>query len=68
MADPTLISWDWKSRPSHEDLTRALTPFGIRVYADPSCEGTDSFGYVFADRDLTPEEVAAVSSEDPTDD
>lgn len=63
MADPTFISWDWKSGPSHDELKRALGPLGVRVYKNPSCEGSDGFGYIFADRDLTRQEVRALADE-----
>lgn len=63
MPKTACLSWDWKSSPSFEELKRALEPLGVHVYVDPTTEGSDSYGYIFADGDLTAEEVEAVAAE-----
>lgn len=64
MAETTKLSWDWKSSPSEAELRTVLKPFGVRVYRDPACEGSDAYGYIFADRDLTPEELKAAAEDE----
>lgn len=58
----TVVSFDWKVTPGSDDLTKALAPFGVFVYDDPSCEGTDSYGFVFSDRPLTDTDLAGLTS------
>lgn len=60
----TRLSWDWKQRPSVADLTNALAPFGVKVYADPSCENSDAFGFVFSSEELGSEDLEAIADED----
>lgn len=66
MPEPTVtkMSWDWKSRPSHEELTAALKPFGLTVYADPYWEGSDQFAYIISNQTLSPEELKAHAESD----
>lgn len=47
------LGHDWKRGPEMEDLQRALKPFGIQVYEDPSSEGSDWFGYILSDKEMT---------------
>jgi len=58
------LSWDWKGQPELDELQEALEPFGVRVYADPACEGSDSFGYIFSSEELTSDELSEISEED----
>lgn len=53
----TRMGWDWKSRPSSEELVETLKPFGLFVYEDPSCEGTDGYGYFVSSEKLSPEDL-----------
>lgn len=59
--ESTTIGWDWKGQPDLEVLKHALNPLGVEVYEDPSCEGSDSIGYVFSRRSLTPEQLRRAS-------
>jgi hypothetical protein len=61
----TAIGWDWKSSPDVSELQQALRPFGIVVTADPRCEGSDQYGYLFSNRPLTREELSDVLDEEP---
>lgn len=65
MEKPTItkIGWDWKSNPSLEELSEALEPFGIFVYENPQCEGTDAFGYIFSDVELDDDELETAAEE-----
>lgn len=60
----TFISWDWKLGPSEEELTEALAPFGLFVYPDPQCEGSDSYGYILSERALTRDEITVLSEDE----
>ena len=48
------ISYDWKESPSDvlDDLTPFLKQLGVYVSEDPSCVGTDSFGYILSSKPL----------------
>ena len=63
MSKASFIGWDWKSRPSFEELEEALEEFGIFVYIDPMSEGSDHYGYIFSDEELTDSEVVEKSNE-----
>lgn len=58
----TFINFDWKSQPSPKEWQAALAPFGVFVYQDPDCEGSDSYGYIFSNKKLTREEIAEATS------
>lgn len=58
------IGWDWKSGPSAKDLQAALKPFGLHVYADPNCEGSDSFGFIISDAKLSKKDLDKISEEE----
>jgi hypothetical protein len=60
----TRISWDWKGGPSQEDLQIALKPFGVLVTENPGLDGSDSYGYIFSNRPLTPKEVREIALEE----
>ena len=60
----TAINWDWKSGPTPEELERALKAFGIRVYEDPMSAGTDSYGFIFSNEELTDEDLAELEERD----
>lgn len=53
-----LVCWDWKESP---ELVSMLKPFGIHVYEDPSCEGSDTYGYILSNEPLTKEELKKIS-------
>ncbi len=57
----TQNSWDWKEQPTVEDLQELLEPFGVVVTAHPGCEGTDTYGFIFSNRELTEEEYEEAS-------
>ena len=59
----SFISWDWKSSPSVDELQRALKPFGINVYKDPQHEGSDSFGYIFSNQNISYDELCEISDD-----
>lgn len=61
--EPQFLGWDWKSCPVLEELRETLAPFGIRVYEDPMVEGSDYYGFIFSDRDLSPKEIREASEE-----
>lgn len=50
----TFLSWDHRNKPN---LKTPLKPLGVQVYLDPAFNGSDSFGYVFADRPLPAAEL-----------
>jgi len=47
------LGHDWKRGPELSDLQSALKPFGIFVYEDPSSEGSDWFGYILSNQEMT---------------
>ena len=62
MSDPkyTEISWDWRSSPDFEELQEALEPLGVFVFEDPGTEGSDQYGYIFSNENLTKEELEEI--------
>lgn len=60
----TKLGWDWKGRPELADLHQALAPLGVHVYSDPSCEGSDSYGYIFSSEPLNRAQLRAIATED----
>jgi hypothetical protein len=60
----TKLIYDWKERPSVEDLRSALEPLGVHVYDDPSMEASDSYGFVFSNEPMTRQEIEAFSDTD----
>jgi hypothetical protein len=58
------IGWDWKSGPSAEDLQKALKPFGLRVYNDLNCEGSDCFAFIISDTALSKKALYKISEEE----
>ena len=40
-----------------DGFKEALARFGIKVYDDPNCEGTDTYGFLLSNEELTDEEV-----------
>jgi len=58
------ISWDYKSGPSLTELVKILKPFKINIYEDPSCAGSDSFGYILSNQELTPDQLHIIGYED----
>lgn len=52
-AEPTSVSYDWKETPTKESLRKALEQFGVHVYDNPACEGSDSYGFVFSGAPMT---------------
>jgi hypothetical protein len=58
------ISWDWKAGPDFDELNEALEPFGLRAYEDPSTEGSDSFGFIISNENLTRDQLRAIAEED----
>lgn len=59
-----LLSWDWKSSPSFEDLKRVLNPLGVHVYENPYFDGTDGHGYIFSNQELTPDQIQEAAEEE----
>ena len=49
----TQITLDWKEGLELDELAEALKPFGVHVYEDPSCEGSDCYGFLFSKVKLT---------------
>lgn len=64
----TKLSWDWKDHPELEELETALRPFGVHVYEDPVCEGSDTFGFIFSSEALNRTRLAAIAKEDEEED
>jgi len=62
----TMIGWDWKEAPSVEQFQRALEPFGVYVYEDPTSIGSDGYGFIFSDEELSDEELMEVAEGDWT--
>lgn len=61
-APKTSVSvYDHRDRPEVEELRKDLKKFGVRVYSNPECAGSDAYGYVFADRDLSRSEIRKVT-------
>ena len=62
MSDPkyTEISWDWKHCPDLEELQEALESLGVFVYEDPVMDGSDQYGYIFSNENLTKEELEEI--------
>lgn len=52
-------TWDWKENDDEilRSLERALEPFGIYVQESFACHGSDAFGFIFSDQELSDEEV-----------
>lgn len=53
----TKISWDWKKGPEAKDLRRALKQFGVFVYDDPDCDGTDGVGVIFSNKEMSKAQI-----------
>jgi len=52
------VSADWRDSVGMIDSFRAaLKKFGIHMYSDPNCKGTDQYGFLLADKVLTEAEV-----------
>lgn len=51
--------WDWKADDNDilNSLEEALEPFGVFVQQSPACYGTDGFGFVFANEDISESEA-----------
>jgi len=52
------ISADWKDIDGLADgFIKACENFGVYVYEDPNYEGTDCYGYIITDHEMTDEEI-----------
>lgn len=40
-----------------DGFKEALERFGIKVYDDPNCEGTDTYGFLLSNEELTDDQV-----------
>jgi len=50
---------DWKDMNGLiEGFTEALENFGLFIYDDPECEGSDMYGFVVSNEQLTDKQVA----------
>lgn len=56
------LNWDWKESPDLDKLAK-LKDLGVFVYEDPALEGSDSFGFIFSNKELTKKEVKDISDE-----
>jgi len=45
-----------------DGFKEALTRFGIKVYDDPNCEGTDTYGFLLSNEELTEDEVKTLTN------
>lgn len=53
-----MVSWDWKEQPSFVELARVIQSVSRgRVWMYDVETGSDEYAVVFADRELTPEQV-----------
>ncbi len=55
--------WDWKEEPYY-DLKKILRKFGVYMYDLPACEGTDAYGFLFANKKLTKKQVKEIDNEE----
>lgn len=60
----SLLSWDWKSRPSKEDLQGALKPFGLVVHVDPHWADSTVSAYVISNQEMTEQQLLALEREE----
>ena len=44
-----------------EGFKDALEKFGIKVYDDPTCDGTDSYGFLLSNEELTKDEIKSLT-------
>ena len=63
--DPSLTRAEFEADPGIDGLGIALNPLGIFVYEDPYYKGSDSFGLVFSQIELTDEDLALIGQEPP---
>lgn len=59
------IGWDWKGQPELEDL-KALETFGLHVYEDPACAGSDRVSFIISKEPMTREDMKKYLMEDHT--
>lgn len=57
------IILDWKefSEDAERQFKQALKTFGVHMYLDPDCDGTDAYGFILSDTKLTAKQVRAMS-------
>lgn len=55
------VSADWKDIDGlADDFIAACRHFGLYVYADPAYEGTDAYGYIVSEKELTDKQVREI--------
>ena len=48
------VYYDWKdTAEAGEEFRRALRAFGLHVYRAPSCEGSDTYGFIVSNKPMT---------------
>lgn len=58
MKDVQVIVHDWKETDNLiTSLIETMRYFGLYVYDDPKLVGTDSFGYIISNIELTEDEI-----------
>lgn len=66
-AATVIMGWDAMgadgAHEACEQLQKKLPKFGLFVYKDPTCEGTDGYGFVVSQKSLTEEEVMMMTEE-----
>lgn len=53
---------DWKdTNDLIAEFKKAIEKLGGRVYLDPTCEGTDAYGFIVSDKKLTRSEIKEIT-------
>lgn len=60
------VQHDWKefSEAALAQWKRAVKAFGIQVYRDPRCQGSDQFGFILSNRKLSPQAIRYLTREE----
>ncbi len=64
MAKTTAMQFDRSEVPDVEAMTSLLEPFGLHVYDYRGLEGSDCYGYIISDAELTEAELQRISEEE----